>query len=159
MIQKTCHPSKEDLSVQSFVGHRLNKLCLVTQSYLTLCDPMDYSLPGTSVHGDSPGKKTRAGCHTLLQRIFRTQVSHIAGGLFTVWATREAQTKLEFSELGEDLSERLYSINIMFFGFFFLYIRISLFKVWLAASASPRSLWDIQNLRPHFQSFESNSAF
>ena len=24
---------------------------LVTQSYLTLCDPMDCSLPGSSVHG------------------------------------------------------------------------------------------------------------
>ena len=30
-----------------------NKCCmcvLVTQSCLTLCDPMDYSLPGSSVH-------------------------------------------------------------------------------------------------------------
>ena len=26
-------------------------LCLVTQSCLTLCDPMDYSQPGSSVHG------------------------------------------------------------------------------------------------------------
>jgi len=26
-------------------------LCLVTQSCLTLCDPMDCSLPGSSVHG------------------------------------------------------------------------------------------------------------
>ena len=30
---------------------------LVTQSCLTLCNPMDYSLPGFSVHGDSPDKK------------------------------------------------------------------------------------------------------
>ena len=28
----------------------------VTQSCTTLCDPMDCSLPGSSVHGDSPGK-------------------------------------------------------------------------------------------------------
>ena len=26
-------------------------LCLVTQSFLTLCDPMNYSPPGSSVHG------------------------------------------------------------------------------------------------------------
>ena len=26
-------------------------LCLVAQLYLTLCDPMDCSLPGSSVHG------------------------------------------------------------------------------------------------------------
>ena len=31
---------------------------LVTQSCQTLCDPMDCSLPGSSVHGDSPGKNT-----------------------------------------------------------------------------------------------------
>ena len=31
-------------------------LCLVIQVCLTLCDPMDCSPPGSSVHGDSPGK-------------------------------------------------------------------------------------------------------
>ena len=29
----------------------LDRLCLVIQLYPTLCDPMDYSLPGSSVHG------------------------------------------------------------------------------------------------------------
>ena len=47
-------------------------LCLVTQSCLTLCNPRDCSPPGSSVHGDSPGKNTGAGCHALLQRIFPT---------------------------------------------------------------------------------------
>ena len=32
-----------------------------------------YSLPGSSVHGDSRGKNTRVGCHALLWRIFPTQ--------------------------------------------------------------------------------------
>ena len=50
-------------------------LCLVTQSCLTLCDPMDCSLPGSSVHGDSPGKNTGVGCHALLQGIFPTRRS------------------------------------------------------------------------------------
>ena len=45
-------------------------LCLVTQLCLTVCNPMDYSLPGSSVHGDSPGKNTGVGCHALLQGIF-----------------------------------------------------------------------------------------
>ena len=31
---------------------------LVTQLYQTLCDPMDCSLPGSSIHGNSPGKNT-----------------------------------------------------------------------------------------------------
>ena len=39
----------------------------------TLCDPMDCSLPGSSVRGDSLGKNTRMGCHDLLQGIFPTQ--------------------------------------------------------------------------------------
>ena len=34
---------------------------------------MDCSLPGSSVHGDSPSKTTGVGCHFLLQRIFPTQ--------------------------------------------------------------------------------------
>ena len=38
-------------------------LCLVVQSHPTLCDPMDCSPPGSSVHGDSPGKNTRVGCY------------------------------------------------------------------------------------------------
>ena len=37
---------------------------------------MDCSLPGSSVHGDSPGKNTGVGCHSLLQRIFPTQGSN-----------------------------------------------------------------------------------
>ena len=48
-------------------------LCLVTQSCLTLCDPMDCSLPVFFVHGDSPGKTSGVGCYALLQGIFPTQ--------------------------------------------------------------------------------------
>ena len=42
-------------------------LYLVIQLCLTLCDPMDCSLPGSSICRDSPGKNTRVGCHALLQ--------------------------------------------------------------------------------------------
>ena len=42
-------------------------LCLAAQSCLTLCDPINYSLAGFSVHGiDFPGKNTGVGCHALL---------------------------------------------------------------------------------------------
>ena len=59
----------------------LNGICLsifvcmflVSQSYLTLCNPMDCIPWGSSVHGDSPGKNTRVGCHALLQGIFQTE--------------------------------------------------------------------------------------
>ena len=48
-------------------------LCLVAQLCPTLHNPTDSSPPGSSVHGDSPGKNTGVGCHALLQRIFPTQ--------------------------------------------------------------------------------------
>ena len=64
--------------VRSHMGP-LSNYCLVReintcasslQSCLTLCDPTDCSPPGSSVHGDSPGKSTGVGCHALLQGIF-----------------------------------------------------------------------------------------
>ena len=42
----------------------------------TLCHSMDYSLPGSCVHGDSPHKSTGVDCHALLQGIFPTQGSN-----------------------------------------------------------------------------------
>ena len=42
----------------------------------TLCNPMDCSPPGSSVHGDSPGKNTGVVCHALLYGIFPTQRSN-----------------------------------------------------------------------------------
>ena len=51
-------------------------LCLVTELCLSLCDPTDCSLPGSSVYGDSPGKNIGMGCHFLLQGIFPTQGSN-----------------------------------------------------------------------------------
>ena len=53
-------------------------LCLVTQSYKTLCDPMDCSPPVFSVRGDSPGTNTGVGCHALFQGTFPTQESNQA---------------------------------------------------------------------------------
>ena len=51
-------------------------LCCVTQPCLTLCDPKNCSPPGSSVHGDSPGKNTGVGCYALLQGVFPTQGSN-----------------------------------------------------------------------------------
>ena len=46
----------------------------VAQLCPTLCDPMDCSLPGSSVHGVP--QNTGVGCHDLLQGIFSTQGSN-----------------------------------------------------------------------------------
>ena len=43
------------------------------QSCPSLCDPMDCSPPGCSVHEDSPGRNTGVGCHALLQGSFPIQ--------------------------------------------------------------------------------------
>ena len=51
-------------------------VCLAAQLCPTPCDPVDYSLPDSSVHGDSSGKNTGWGCHAHLQRIFPNQGSN-----------------------------------------------------------------------------------
>ena len=66
---------------------------LVTQSCPTLCDPMDCSPPGSFVHG-IPQARILAWVAISFskgssQTRDRTQVSNIAGKLFTDWATRE----------------------------------------------------------------------
>ena len=43
------------------------------QSCLILSIPKECSPPGSSVHGDSPGKNPGVGCHALLKGIFPTQ--------------------------------------------------------------------------------------
>ena len=43
------------------------------QSCPTLCDSMDCSPPGCSVHGDSPGKNIGVGHHAILQGILPNQ--------------------------------------------------------------------------------------
>ena len=46
------------------------------QSCPTPCDPMDYSLPGSSIHGILQAQSTGVDCHALLQGIFLTQGSN-----------------------------------------------------------------------------------
>ena len=64
-------------------------------SCIGLCDPMDP--PGSSVHGDSPGKNTPGGCHALLQGIFPTHGLNLSllwllhcRQILYCWATGEA---------------------------------------------------------------------
>ena len=48
-------------------------LCLVAQSFMTLCNSKNCSPSGSSVHGNSPGKNIGLGYHALLYGIFPTQ--------------------------------------------------------------------------------------
>ena len=74
--------------------HYVKVKVLVTQSCLTLCNPMDCSLSGSSVHGHSPGKNMQ----WIAIPFFRgssqptdwTWVSCTTGKFFTIQASREA---------------------------------------------------------------------
>ena len=67
----------ESFTLQIFTSWiNYSVLCLVAQSCLTLCNPMDCSPPGSPVHGDSPGKNIGVGGHALLQGIFLAQGSN-----------------------------------------------------------------------------------
>ena len=63
-------------------------MCSDTQSYLTLCDSMDYNLPGFSDRGILLARILEWGdissSRGSSQHRDRTQVSGIAGGFFTI---------------------------------------------------------------------------
>ena len=66
----------------------------VAQLCPTLCDSMDCSLPGSSVHGISQARILERVAIHFSRGFFQlrdwTQVSCIAGEFFTIWTTREA---------------------------------------------------------------------
>ena len=66
----------------------------VTQLYRTLCDPMDCSLPGSSVHEILQARILEWVVFPFFRGSSQprdwTQVSCFAGRCFTVWASREA---------------------------------------------------------------------
>ena len=63
-------------------------LCLVAQSCPTLCNPMDCSLPGSSIHGILQARILEWVAMNSSRRSFQpkgqTQVSRIAGQFFIV---------------------------------------------------------------------------
>ena len=101
-VQFSQHPLLKRLSLPHYIflphlsetRHPCTVLCLVSQSCLTLCDPMDCSPPGSLSMGILLARilewvamaSSRGSCQPRDQ----TQVSHIVSRFFTVWATREA---------------------------------------------------------------------
>ena len=87
-----------DISIHTYIHicihtHTCEMKVLVTQSCLTLCDFMDCSLPGSSVHRILHARILERVAISFSrgssQRRDWTWVSHIVGRLFTDWATRE----------------------------------------------------------------------
>ena len=69
----------------------------------TLCDAMDCSLAGSSIHGDSRGKNTGVGYHALLQGSLPTQgwnphllcFLHWQAGSTAIWEAFPKEVLLE----------------------------------------------------------------
>ena len=91
--------AKYTVSIMCYV--RVRQVASVVSD--SLC-PIDYSPPGFSVHGDSPGKKAGMGCHALLQGIVPTEglnlwLSHYRWICYH-WAIREAHVLYSFQSFG-----------------------------------------------------------
>ena len=74
----------------------------VTQSCLTLYDPMDCSLPGSSIHGIFQARILEWTAISFSRSSWPrdwTWVSHIVGRCFTVWDTREVHKRVERSSI------------------------------------------------------------
>ena len=78
-----------------WISLTLSLKVLVAHSCLTLCNPMDWSLPGSSVHGILHARILEWVAIPFSRGSFWprgwTWVSCIVGGFFTIWATREAE--------------------------------------------------------------------
>ena len=85
------------ISEDYYVIWKAIKVYSVAKSCPALWDPMDWSLPGSSVHGISQARIlewiTISFSRGSSQLMDQTQVSHIEGRFFTIWATREAPQK------------------------------------------------------------------
>ena len=87
--------TREVLSLKTFKFFlHILKCSVVTQSCPTLCDPMDCSPPGSSVHGILQARilewvaiSSFRGCSRPRDR---TWAFRITGRCFTLWATKEA---------------------------------------------------------------------
>ena len=73
----------------------------VSSACLTLCSPIDCSLPGPSVHGIPQARRLEGvtmpssrGTSQHREQSHISWISHIAGRFFTHWATEEAPRRL-----------------------------------------------------------------
>ena len=90
-------------------------LCEVAQSCPILCDPVDCSPPGSSVHGILQARILEwvaiSFSRGSSQPRDRTHVSHIAGRCFSLWATRGASSL--YQTRGRDIFPSLLLKNII----------------------------------------------
>ena len=98
----SCHPWRQHMRWRWPSRHLCLFFCVhacdeseseVAQSCPTHCDPMDCSLPGSSVHGIFQARVLEWVSISFFKGSFRPRdwnwISHIVGRCFTVWVTRE----------------------------------------------------------------------
>ena len=82
----------------------------VTQLCMTLCDPMDCSLPGSSIHGIFQARILEWVAISFSRRSSWprdwTRVSCIVGRHFTIWATREGSWKKSYDKLRQCIKKQ-----------------------------------------------------
>ena len=95
------HKSERKSFYQYIIKQIFKNSCSIVrmaQSCLTLCDPMDYSLPGSSVHGILQARTLEWFAMPFSRRSSQPRdwawVSCTAGRLFTIGATRETPVVL-----------------------------------------------------------------
>ena len=98
-------------------------LMLVTQSCPTLCDLMDYSLPGSSVHGILQARVGWVTNHSFLQGIFPTQGSNPG-----LWYCRKILYCLSHLETSKF---KFYFLECSEFFFYFLFFFSISIRCWL----------------------------
>ena len=124
---RTRHGATDWFQIGKGVGHScILSPCLfewvseVSQSCPTLCDPMDYSLPGSSVHGILQARILEWVAISFSRRSSqprnRTQVSCNAHRCFTIWATREAYLTYLHSTSWEKLGRMKHKLESRMLG-------------------------------------------
>ena len=91
---KTLSSQKNLEKEEGWRDHALWLKAILYKLCLTLCDPMDYSPPGSSARGTVQARILEciaiSSSRESSQPRHQTQISQIVGRFFIVWATREA---------------------------------------------------------------------
>ena len=118
-------------------------VCLVVQSCLTLCDPMDCSLPGSSVHRIPQARILEwiamPSSRESSQSRDRTQVSRIAGGFFTSRATVQSKSECRKSWCSSSKTGRQRKHEFSLIDHFLFHSGLQ--KIGWSPPAEERAIW------------------
>ena len=113
-------------------------VCSVTKLCLILCDPMDCSPPGSSVHGDFPDKNSSCrGFSQPRDQICVFWVSCVGRQILYHWATQEPNLECTQSQYPVFVETQFHNFTlILFLGFWFPILMAYIVHQILSAGAS-----------------------